>query len=149
MLLFPNWYDVIYNEHIHDSYYNGPLARCVSLRVVHAPGMLGTFSPPPRVSEPDMHHDTCVTHVSWWMPGSLTTSLIWSQWWGKRHTRGMHNPQFYVSGKRPIAASITAGHSHRYYTLHSNMKCYHIWPDKKSDDFNIWTQFYALLKDCV
>ena len=38
----------------------------------HAPGMPGTFSPPPRVSNPDMHarivnsrfyHGTCVTHV--------------------------------------------------------------------------------------
>ena len=25
--------------------------------------MPGTFSPPPRVSDPDMHHGTCVTHV--------------------------------------------------------------------------------------
>ena len=29
----------------------------------HAPGMLGTFSPSPQVSDPDMHHGTCVTHV--------------------------------------------------------------------------------------
>ena len=41
----------------------GPLARYVKLRVAHAPGMLGTFSPPPWVSDPDMHHGTCVTHV--------------------------------------------------------------------------------------
>ena len=38
----------------------------------HAPAMPGTFSPSPRVSDPDMHHDTCVTHVSWFMQGSLT-----------------------------------------------------------------------------
>ena len=24
----------------------------------------------PLVSDPDMHHDTCVTHVPWWMSGS-------------------------------------------------------------------------------
>ena len=24
------------------------------------------FSPPPRVSDPDMHHGTCVTHVPWY-----------------------------------------------------------------------------------
>ena len=30
---------------------------------VHVPGMPGTFSPPPQVSDPDMHHGTCVTHV--------------------------------------------------------------------------------------
>ena len=40
-----------------------PLARYAKLRVVHAPGMPGTFSPPPRVRCPDMHHGTCVTHV--------------------------------------------------------------------------------------
>ena len=25
-----------------------------------------------------MHHDTCVTHVPWCMPGSLTSSFLWS-----------------------------------------------------------------------
>ena len=29
----------------------------------HASGMLGTFSPTPRVGDPDMHHGTCVMHV--------------------------------------------------------------------------------------
>ena len=42
---------------------HGPLARYVKLRVAHAPGMPGTFSPPPRVSDPGMYHGTCVTHV--------------------------------------------------------------------------------------
>ena len=51
---------------------NWPLARYVKLRVAHAPGMPGTFSPPPRISDPDMHHGTCVTHVPWCKPGSLT-----------------------------------------------------------------------------
>ena len=57
-----------------------------------------------RVSQPDMHHDTCVRHVSWCMPGSLTSGFLWSQWRGKcsRHSR-MRNPQFYVSGKRLMA----------------------------------------------
>ena len=31
-----------------------PLARCVKLLVADAPGMPGTFSTPPRVSDPDM-----------------------------------------------------------------------------------------------
>ena len=51
---------------------HGPLARYVKLRVAHAPGMPGTFSPPPRVSDPDIRHVTCVTHVQWCMPGSLS-----------------------------------------------------------------------------
>ena len=44
-----------------DTFVHGPLTRYVKLRVAHAPGMPGTFSPPPRVSEPDTHHGTCVT----------------------------------------------------------------------------------------
>ena len=82
----------------------GPLARYVNLWVVHALGMPGTFSLPPRVSDPDMHHGTCVTHVPWYMPGSITSDFIWSRWRGKgsRHSRRMRIPQFYVSGKRSI-----------------------------------------------
>ena len=49
--------------------YHGPLARYVKLQVAHAPGMPGTFSPPPQVNDPDMHHGTCRTHVPWCMPG--------------------------------------------------------------------------------
>ena len=64
--------------------YNGPLTRYIQLRVVHAPGMPGTFSQPPRVSDPDMHHGTCVTHVPWCMPGSLTGGFLWNRWRGKR-----------------------------------------------------------------
>ena len=83
---------------------HGPLARYVKSRIAHAPGMPGTFSPPPRVSDPGMRHGTCVTHVPWCMRGSLTSGFLWSRWWEKssRHSRRMHNPQFYVSGKRPI-----------------------------------------------
>ena len=87
---------------------HGPLVRYVKLRVAHAPGMQGTFSPPPRVSDPDMHHGTCVTHMPWCMPGSLTGGFLWSWWRGKRsrHSRRMRNPQFYVSGKRPIVTIV-------------------------------------------
>ena len=83
---------------------HGPLTRYVKLRVTHAPGMPGTFSPQPRSSDPDMHPGTCVTHVPWCMSGSLTRGLLWSRWRGKcsRHSRRMHNTQFYVSGKRPM-----------------------------------------------
>ena len=63
------------------------------------------FPRPPRVSDPNMHHGTRVTHVPWCMPGSLTSGPLWSWWRGKRsrHSWRMRNPQFYVSGKRPIA----------------------------------------------
>ena len=70
----------------------------------HASGMPGAFSPPARVSYPDMHHGTCVTHVPWCMPWSLTGGFHGSRWRGKRsrHSRRMRNLQFYVSGKRSM-----------------------------------------------
>ena len=82
---------------------HGPLTRNVNLRVAHAPGLPGTFSPPPLVSDPGMHHGTCATHVPWCMPGSLTSGFLWNRWRGKRsrHSRRMRNPWFYISGKRP------------------------------------------------
>ena len=66
----------------------------------------GNVSPPPRVSDPDMHQGMCVVHVLWCMPGSLTSGFLWSRWRGKRsrHSRHMRNPQFYVSGNKPMAA---------------------------------------------
>ena len=83
---------------------HGPLARYVNLRVAHAPGLSGTFFPSPRVSDLDMHHGTCVMHVPWCMLGLLTSSFLWSRWRGKcsRHPQRMRNPQFYVSGKKPM-----------------------------------------------
>ena len=83
---------------------NGLLASLVKLRVPHAPGMPGTFPPIPRVSDPDMHHGTCVTHIPWCMTGSLTSGFLWSRWREKRcwHSRRMRNPIFNVSDKRPI-----------------------------------------------
>ena len=85
----------------------GPLAIYVKLLIAHAPGMPGTFSPPPWVSDPDMHRDMCVTHVLWCIPESLTRGFLWSRGRGKRswHSRHMRNLQFYVSGKRPMHSS--------------------------------------------
>ena len=89
-------------------FHHGPLARYVTLRAAHAPGMPGTFSPLPHVSDPGIHHGTCVRHVPWCMPGSLTSGFLWSRWRGKRsrHSRRMRNPQFYVSGKRPMGMGM-------------------------------------------
>ena len=66
------------------------------MRFADALGMPGTFSSLPRVSDPKMHHGTCVTHVSWCMPGLLPGGLPLSLWRGKRsrHSRRMYNPQF-------------------------------------------------------
>ena len=54
----------------------GHLARYVRLRVAHAPGMPETFSPPPCVNDPNIHQGTCVTHLPWYMPGSLTSDFF-------------------------------------------------------------------------
>ena len=89
-------------------YLHGHLARYAKFRVAHAPGMPGTFSPSPRISDPDMRHGTCGTHVPWCVSGSLTSGLLWSLWWGKRswHSQRMRNPQFYISAKWPIQISL-------------------------------------------
>ena len=55
---------------------NGPLTRYAKSRVVHAPGMPEHFphhrlQRKPIVSDPGMHHGTCVTHVPWCVSGSL------------------------------------------------------------------------------
>ena len=115
MIFRQRWYISSYWDHLYYNgykfkafrFFHGPLASYAKLRVAHASGMPGTFSPPPRVSNPVVHHGTCVTHVPWCMPGSVTSGFLWSRWRGKRsrHSRRMCNPQFYVSGKRPIGST--------------------------------------------
>ena len=87
-----------------------PWASCQICKIAccACAGMPGTFSPPPRVSESGMHHSTCVTHVPWCVPGSLTNGFLWCRWRGKRsrYFRRMRNPQFYVAGKRPMTEAI-------------------------------------------
>ena len=76
----------------------------ISCCACSAPVIPGTFSPQAPVSDPDMHHGTCMTYVPWCMPGSLTSGFLWSRWRGKRsrHSWRMRNPQFHVSCKRPM-----------------------------------------------
>ena len=86
--------------HVH-----GSLARYVNCVLRMHRECRERFSSPPGATDPDMHHGKCVTHVPWCMPGSLTSSFLWNlRWWGKRsrHSQCMRNPQFYVSGKRPM-----------------------------------------------
>ena len=51
-----------------------PWASCQIRKIAgaHAPGMPGTFSPSPQVSDPDMHHGTCVTQLPG-IPGACAT----------------------------------------------------------------------------
>ena len=55
---------------------------------------------------PRHHHGLAIpTCMPTCMPGSLTSGFFLSLWRGNRswHSRRMHNPQFYVSGKRPMS----------------------------------------------
>ena len=94
---------------------HGPLTRYAKMPVAHAPGMPGTFSPPTWASDLDVHHGTCVAHVPRCMPGSLTSGSLWSRCHGRRsrHSRRMRNPQFYVSGKRPMWRDIYTRHDRK------------------------------------
>ena len=102
--------DASYFDHIGSrqptvsSSFYGLLIRYVKLRVVHAPGMPETFSRPPTSKEiascrsrhalQHVRHALAVMHIG-----------IDNPWWqGKhsRHSRRMHKPQIYVSGKRPM-----------------------------------------------
>ena len=92
-----HWFSENHGEDKH-------LARYVKLRFAQAPGMPGTFPCHRGLAIP-----TCFTARAWrtcrcCMPGSLTSGFPWSQWRGKRsrHSRCMHNPRIYVSGKRQI-----------------------------------------------
>ena len=81
-----------------NAFYHGCLTRYVKLRVVHAPGMPGTFSLPPISKETaglrSRHASRHVRHAKPWRRGKRF-----------RHSRRMRNPQFYVSDKRPIAGT--------------------------------------------
>ena len=129
---------------------HGHLVRYVKLRVTHAPGMPGTFSSLPWVSDPDIHHGTCVTHVPWCMPGSLTSGFFWIRSQGKRsrHSRRMRNPQFYISGKRPMNFPQRLGAN--IYVIHSQTMAQsagiiigtNIWII--SHEINPWVPIYKL-----
>ena len=54
-------------------------SQWASCQICEIAGMPGTFSPTTRLSDPDMHHGTCLTHLPWCMPGSLTSSFLWSR----------------------------------------------------------------------
>ena len=83
----------------------GPLNRYVKLRVAYAPGMPGTFSSPPTskktASQRSRHASRHVRHARPLMHVGIANP----QWQGKRfrYSQRVRNPQFYVSGKRPMS----------------------------------------------
>ena len=84
-------------------------------------GNAGNVFPSPQVSDPDMHHGTCVTHVPWCMPGSLTSGFLWSR------RRGETFPAFPAHAQPAILRIWQEAHGVGVFgilwTLHHN-----IWP---------------------
>ena len=74
---------ILKNVHKYNTYIEWASCQIRKMPGAHAPGMPGTFSPLPQVSDPDMHHGTCVTHVPWCMSGSLTSGFLWNRRRGK------------------------------------------------------------------
>ena len=87
---------------------HGPLTRYVKLWEAHVPGMPGTFSPPPTSKETASKR----SRHAWWhvrcARAVMDVGIANLRWWGKRsrHSRRMRNPQFYVSGKRPMSPTL-------------------------------------------
>ena len=73
----------------------------------------------PLVSDPSMHHGTCV-----YARAVMHAGIANLRWWGKRsrHSRRLRNPQFYVSGKRPMIPMCTVSN-----VLWMPVPCGHIW----------------------
>ena len=83
----------------------GPLTRYVKLRVAHAPGMPGTFSAPPTSKDTAMYRSRHASRHVRDARALMHVGIANPRWCGKRsrQCRHMRNPQFYVSGKRPMA----------------------------------------------
>ena len=93
----------------------------------------GNVFPPPRVSDPDMHYGTCVTHVPWCMPGSLTSGFIGSRRRGKRsrHSRRMRNHNFTYLTRGPLSGTCQ---------LQTNQRVADAWA---------FSEFVAKIDPCV
>ena len=83
----------------------GLLPYMVKLRVAHAPGMPGTFSPQPTSKEIASYRSRHASRHVRDARAVMHVGINNQRWWGKRsrHSRRMRNPQFCVSGKRQIS----------------------------------------------
>ena len=89
----------------------------------------------PPVSDPSMHHGTCIMHIPRCMSGSLTRG-------GGENVSGIPGA-FYVSGKRPIVAiayhRIFHGADHMIFKRVALNACMHYpgampqWPSNQGD----------------
>ena len=83
---------------------NGSPTRYVKLRIAHAPGMPGSFSPPPTSKDTASWRSQHASRHVRYARAVMHVGIANPRWRGKRsrHSWRMHNPQFYVSGKRPM-----------------------------------------------
>ena len=105
ILLGAAWSSLVRREMVYTTFLpNGPLTRYFKLRIAHTPGMPGAFSPPPTSKETaswrSRHASRHVRHAR----AVMHVGIANPRWRGKRsrHSRRMRNPQFQVSGKRPM-----------------------------------------------
>ena len=77
------------------------------------------------VSDPGMHHGTCVTHVLWCMSGSVARGGGGNR---SRHSQRMRNTQFYVSGKWPMEKNYR-WHQSMDATSDTNRNCQCVFGD--------------------
>ena len=134
---------------------HGPLTRYIKLRVAHAPGMPGTFSPPSTSEEAASKRSR---HASRHVRDArvvMHLGIANPQWRGKpsRHSRRMRNPQFPVSGKRPMLItnsyrmlafvmfeSKTDNRHHRCYPEGMSM---HMGLDKHAMQLRLYTYIFS------
>ena len=83
---------------------HGPLTRYAKLRVGHAPGMPGTFSPPPTSNETTSYRSQHASRHVRRARAVMHVGIDNPRRRGKRSrcSRRMRNPQFCVFGKRPM-----------------------------------------------
>ena len=95
----------LWNQERHRISQCGSLTRYVKLRVEQAPGMPGTFSPPPTSKETAGYRYRHASRHVRDARAVMHVGIANPRWRGKRsrHSRRMRNTQFYVSGKRPMA----------------------------------------------
>ena len=87
--------------------HNGPLTRYVKLQVAHAPGIPGTFPPPPTSKETASKRSRRASRHVRDASGVMHVGIAYPRWRGKTFPAfpAHAHPQFYVYGKRPISCN--------------------------------------------
>ena len=83
---------------------------------------------------------TCVTHVPWCLPGSLTSGFRWNRCWRKRprHSRWrMRNAHFYVSGKRSMVKTT------RICKI-SSVTCQSVYLCKHASTIHVYSRYASI-----